>query len=142
MKINKRNAVVTAVLCLLVFVAFAVVAQTNTNTPPSTVGGTTTVTLAPLWNAAIVVVVPAIIAGIKKLWPAIPSVTWPVLAPLAGVAINWLAAKGHVLPQSGWAVGAALGAAGVGLREIVDQVTQLRAGSSPPSATVTASGTN
>lgn len=67
--------------------------------------------------------VPVVIAGIKWVIPSIPTVWLPILAPLLGAAID-LVAYWAGRPGVDPAVGAVLGAAGVGLREIYDQVKQ------------------
>jgi hypothetical protein len=66
------------------------------------------------------VVVPLLIAGLKKLWPSVPSALLPWLCPLLGVAADQIAK----LAGSGGApaeVAVALGALGLYLREVVDQ---------------------
>jgi hypothetical protein len=90
------------------------------------------------WLETIIpVVVPAAIALFKQLLPQIPKPWLPVLAPVLGAVIE-VAATRQV--GAGTAAGAALGAAGVGLREIVDQLRKAASlqgdgaapGSSPP----------
>jgi len=77
--------------------------------------------------ALIPVAVPLVIAGIKLLLPRVPKVWLPVLAPVLGaiaeVVVNY-STQGHT--DAPW-LGSALGAAGVGLREIADQVRKLMA---------------
>lgn len=133
MKTIKRIAV-AALMLLVMFCTVSVFAQTNTNSAPS-LGGldTTSASMIAVWNALIVALVPLAIAGVKKyLLPNVPGVVWPVAAPLLGIASNWLAVKAGLLPQTGLALGALCGAAGVGLREVIDQVKQVRANSTPP----------
>jgi len=68
----------------------------------------------------IAVVVPLLIAGLKKLFPKIPSAVLPVLAPvLGGLLEALLTSLGH--DAGGLVTGAVSGSAGVGLREIADQ---------------------
>ena len=62
------------------------------------------------------IVVPLLIAGIKKLAPKMPSWALPILAPVLGALSAGL--SGVADPTTG----AVLGSAGVGAREIVDQV--------------------
>lgn len=67
------------------------------------------------------ILVPLIIALFKKVSPKIPTWALPALAPilgaLVGVISNYaLAANGNLV------VAAALGLAGVGVREIIDQL--------------------
>jgi len=64
------------------------------------------------------VLVPLILAAIKLLLPKVPSKYIPILAPLFGGLID-LACSGVLGVGTAW--GAALGSAGVGVREIVDQ---------------------
>lgn len=68
--------------------------------------------------------VPAALAVLKHLAPRLPKVWLPILAPLLGALIEALA-SGDLGP--GTPLGAALGAAGVGLREILDQLRKRRA---------------
>lgn len=69
------------------------------------------------------VVVPLIIAGMKLLMPKIPSWILPLIAPVLGVLINII--DQAVTSHAGniW-LAAALGLAGVGVREVVDQTKQ------------------
>lgn len=62
------------------------------------------------------VLVPLVLAGIKQLMPKLPSWTIPLLAPILGVGIDFLhsLATAH---STNLLVAAALGLAGVGLRE-------------------------
>lgn len=63
------------------------------------------------------VLVPLILAGIKKVIPIAPSWLIPLLAPVLGVAIDYINhfATGHT---TNLMLSVLLGAAGVGLREI------------------------
>src|SRR3990172_2445514 len=76
-----------------------------------------------LWQIAIPIVVPLVIAGLKWGLDWLPGWTLPILAPLLGgvadAVLAWVA--GGV---SNPLLGAALGSAGVGIREVVDQVKQ------------------
>lgn len=71
-------------------------------------------------NLIIVALTPIVIAGIKKLAPRIPTMLLPFIAPLIGLALNYIAsfATGHAANPI---VGAVAGALGVWLRELVDQ---------------------
>jgi mannose/fructose/N-acetylgalactosamine-specific phosphotransferase system component IIC len=130
MKMIKRIAI-AGLMLLMMFFAVSVFAQTNTNSVPPA-GGTASVSMVAVWNALIVALVPLVIAAIKKwVLPNVPGVVWPVVAPLLGIASNWLAVKAGLLPQTGLALGALCGAAGVGLREVIDQVKQLKPSPSP-----------
>ncbi len=109
--------------CLLA-VPFVVLAQTNTNsipTPPGAVPGTAPgmgllITILPL-------LVPIIIAGFKVVLPKLPGWTLPIIAPALGALIDYI---GSLTPLGTGAahplLAAALGSAGVGLREMVTQV--------------------
>lgn len=67
------------------------------------------------------IIVPLVIAGLKKVLPAIPSALLPIIAPILGVVIDLVnnLATAH---QTNFLVAAALGLAGVGLREVKDQI--------------------
>jgi hypothetical protein len=86
---------------------------------------------APLtWvQAVIAIITPVIIAGVKLLVPRIPRLWLPILAPLVGLLVDVAAhfAAGTALNPT---LALALGAAGVGLREAVDQLKQAAAGTS------------
>lgn len=69
------------------------------------------------------VVVPLLIAGLKKFIPNVPTVFLPVLAPLLGVLADWIIQMSGV-HTGGLIKGAFLGAAGVGLRELQNQVAK------------------
>lgn len=62
------------------------------------------------------VLVPMVIAGVKKVQPSIPKVLIPLLAPVLGVVASL--ATDHL----SYAQGAFLGALGIAVREVVDQV--------------------
>ncbi len=73
--------------------------------------------------ALIPVVVPMVIAGLKALAPRVPKRLLPILAPILGGMID----AGAAYLQGGApnpVLAAALGSAGVGLREILDQMTR------------------
>ena len=83
------------------------------------------VTGLPGWMVLIPVLVPMVIAGLKGVVPSIPRLWLPILAPVLGAAMevltNWQFSSGTL-------AAAVAGAAGVGLREIVDQLrTRARA---------------
>lgn len=68
----------------------------------------------------IAVLVPLLIAGLKKLFPKIPGALLPVLAPvLGGIIEAIITSLGH--EAGGVVTGAVAGSAGVGFREIADQ---------------------
>lgn len=67
------------------------------------------------------ILVPILLLGVKKILPNIPGWVIPILAPLLGVltdVVNSMA-TGH---QSNLLLSALLGLAGVGLREVKDQI--------------------
>ncbi len=114
-------------LCLFAFAAVAQVTNTNTiPTLPGTVPGTAPgmgllITILPL-------LVPIIIAGFKVVLPKLPGWTLPIVAPALGALIDYI---GSLTPLGTGAahplLAAALGSAGVGLREMVTQVKDLAA---------------
>lgn len=67
----------------------------------------------------IVVIVPALIGLLKILVPRIPKLWLPILAPLLGAAVDFLV-LGSFGPST--VLGLIAGSAGVGLREILDQI--------------------
>lgn len=66
------------------------------------------------------VVIPLLVAGLKWLWPRVPNKLLPVLCPILGALIDVIA-NGTIGTGTVW--GAALGSAGVGLREAFDQLS-------------------
>ena len=70
-------------------------------------------------------VVPLLIAGLKKFLPDVPSWALPILAPALG-AVADLALQTSGVETGGMIKGALLGSAGVGLRELQNQVMQAR----------------
>lgn len=67
------------------------------------------------------IVVPLIIAGVKWVLPKIPTWLIPMLAPVLGGLMGVITNAATAANGNLW-VAAALGLAGVGVREIVDQV--------------------
>jgi hypothetical protein len=120
-------------IAVLVFAAVNVLAQA-TNAPSA--GGTATATsTVSAWVALIPLAVPVLIMVLKWLVPNIPSVALPIIAPLLGagadIALHY---AGYSTLGATW--GALLGSAGVGLREIADQIKQQMAvPTSPPTST-------
>lgn len=77
------------------------------------------------WELLIPVLVPVGIAGLKMLLPKIPSVWLPVIAPVVGAALEIVLHFAGLASGTGL-VGALLGSAGVGLREILDQLRKMQ----------------
>lgn len=73
------------------------------------------------------VITPLILALAKKVAPRIPSKAIPIAAPAIGAVIAGISAIGANNP-SNLALGAALGMAGVGIREIKDQIMPAKNG--------------
>jgi hypothetical protein len=83
----------------------------------------TTAQVATLITLATPFVVPVLVAVAKQLPTALPSWTLPILAVVLGAAIDGI--NQVVTGQSvGVLSGAALGAAGIGVREVVDQLSK------------------
>jgi hypothetical protein len=64
---------------------------------------------------------PILIAGAKLLAPKIPSTLLPIIAPILGAGLDILLHYAG-MGTGGPILGAILGSAGVGVREIVDQL--------------------
>lgn len=73
------------------------------------------------WELLIPVAVPLALAVLKAVLPNLPKVWLPILAPILGALSEILLYLGG-LGGGNPAMGALLGQAGVGLREIYDQV--------------------
>lgn len=67
------------------------------------------------------IIVPLIIAGVKYIIPKIPTWLLPILAPILGAVLTII--TNYAAQSSGnLVIAAILGLAGVGVREIVDQL--------------------
>jgi len=107
-------------LRLLILAAFALLAWPlyAADSTPATAAAAAPVS----WPQVIIpILTPLIIAGVKLIVPRIPSMWLPILAPMLGALLDYVAhlSMGSALNPL---AGVALGAAGVGLREVVDQV--------------------
>lgn len=71
--------------------------------------------LLPILQVALPVLIPAIVGAAKPLLGKVPSVFHPVLAAVLGVASTFLTG-------ASFGDGALAGLAGVGVREVVDQL--------------------
>lgn len=133
MKTLRKIAVIVLVAVAMVTWSLVAMAQA-TNAPAGGTGGSTAPITdpTPLWNALIAVLVPVAVWGIKKIIPRIPPVLLPIGATALGVLSNYLLTVAHALPHTSLMLGALAGAAGVGVREITDQVKQVTAGPTPP----------
>ncbi len=109
---------------LLTAACAATVAQAATSSPadPTLAGGLAS---ANGWSLVIPAVVPVVIAGVKWALPKVPSVWLPVLAPVLGAGLEVVLHYAGLTSGNGL-VGAMLGSAGVGLREVIDQVRKLQ----------------
>lgn len=120
----------TFLLCLTAAAQTNVAVATNAVVGPVAVAGPSA-DLNNLIIAMIAVLVPLAVAGIKKMMPNIPSVLIPILATLLGVLGTYLASlSGSLTINPIW--GVLLGAAGVGVREIKDQLFPASTSSEPP----------
>lgn len=86
-------------------------------------GATDAVPTVELGKLLIAVIVPLIVAGAKAVMPHIPSAFLPPLAIALGALADYVGAllgawQGNII------VGLALGAAGIGVREVADQLKQ------------------
>jgi hypothetical protein len=71
------------------------------------------------WLIVIPAAVPLVIAVVKVLVPKVPKTWLPILAPVLGALAEFLVTGTF---DQGTLLGAIAGSAGVGLREIVDQL--------------------
>lgn len=76
-----------------------------------------------LWQLLIPIAVPMLIAGLKALIPALPPRITPFIAPILGALIDVLLNLGGLGGGVG-VVGAVLGTAGVGVREMQNQAVK------------------
>ena len=126
------------IIFLAVMVVVPVWAQTNlpaTNSvPPGNVVTLSGIDLSTVLLGLIPVLVPLLVALGKVFVPRLPSWLLPIAAPALGALINWLTSLATGSAASP-VLALALGSAGVGLREIVDQLKQqaTSAPAAPPS---------
>ena len=79
--------------------------------------------IALIVKAAIPIISPIVVAVVKHFFPGVPGVTLPVLATGVGAAtdaVSGVATGTEISPVEG----SVLGLAGVGVREVFDQVKQ------------------
>ena len=134
-------------VCLILF-ALSVLAQTNLPPIPELTNSLVIKTNVPVHALPVVqqsqdqlsqyltmiipLVVPLLITGLKKFLPNVPGWALPILAPGLGALADWILQLSGV--QTGGTIkGMLLGSAGVGLRELVDQVKQFKP-PTPPTA--------
>ncbi len=67
------------------------------------------------------VIAPLIVTLVKKIKPNIPTFVLPIICTLGGALVTWLASIA-MHNQNNIILGLALGLAGVGVREVVDQL--------------------
>jgi hypothetical protein len=106
-------------LFVFLFVTLGVALAADAVVVTADTGGITASNLV-LWLTP--VIVPLVIALVKKFQPQIPSWVLPLAAPVLGVVIDVI--NSYALGQANnLIVAALLGLAGVGVREIKDQLT-------------------
>lgn len=91
--------------------------------------------LAQIGNPLIAVIVPIVLYLLKKLIPALPPALLPILAAALGPAFDYAIAALAGLPASG-ATAVLYGLAGVGLRELQDQLRKSVLPVEPPKGTL------
>lgn len=108
----------------LLFLAglFTISALAATNGVPLP-GATDAVPTVELGKLLIAVIVPLIVAGAKALLPSIPGTMIPPLAIALGALADYVGSLLGVW-QGNLIVGLALGAAGIGIREVATQWTK------------------
>ncbi len=108
---------------------------TPTNAPVKVLPHTDTGIAPSNWSLLIAIGVPALLAGLKSWAPKLPSWVLPILAPAVGALADYVMQLSGV-PTNGVAVGALLGSAGVGLRELQDQLKHKVGPTAPPNPPV------
>jgi len=101
---------------------------TVTNAAGAAAPGLDPALLMPLVTAA----VPIVLAVVRKVAAKIPTWVIPIAAPFLGASIDVLLYQVGVYGQQQPLVGAFFGMAGVGLREIVDQMRKATTQPVPP----------
>lgn len=77
--------------------------------------------VATIITYATPVIAPLIVTLVKKIKPNIPTWLLPVICTVGGALVTWIASIALHNPNN-IILGAALGLAGVGVREIIDQL--------------------
>lgn len=116
----KLQRLILGLLFLAGLFTVSAIAQTNGVTLP---GATHEPPAVELGKLLIAVIVPLIVAGAKGLLPHIPSAIVPPLAIALGALADYVGSLLGVW-EGNWVVGLALGAAGIGIREVADQWKQ------------------
>ncbi len=75
----------------------------------------------------VVVLTPILIGWLKNKYQSIPPLLLPLCSPLVGIAADWLSKKAGLVAESNWMLGALLGASGVALYNVKDQVFKAKA---------------
>lgn len=88
-----------------------------------------------LFHSLIPVLVPLLIALAKWGVPRVPKVWLPILAPILGAGVDVLAYVVGLQDAANPVLGAVLGAVGIALREILDQLKKAMMGGPAPDAT-------
>lgn len=115
MKLTPRSILLS---CLLFFATAAALCAAESS--PSSGSGATGFLQSPWAKLWIPVVVPLLVAGLRIAYPLIPPAALPILCPPLGIALSFV---GQAIGQDiDPGIAAALGLAGVGLREIKDQL--------------------
>jgi hypothetical protein len=117
-----RDCIVSSLILLVAILTFSAVAF-GADAPVKAAG----LDLSNLWQAVIPVAVPLLIVGLKFLIPMVPGWLLPIIAPVLGGladAVIAFVSGGTANPV----LGAILGSAGVGLREVVDQLKKAGSG--------------
>lgn len=89
-----------------------------------------------LWLGIIPLVVPVLIAVVKTYLPKIPKALLPILCPLLGAGVSIIEYYVGMSPEGAVMQGAILGAAGVFVREVWDQLKKAGSGSVTTTASV------
>ena len=125
---SKLFLALTLALFTLLFTPLALFAADGSATAPAPASPSPFTALIPL-------AVPVVIALLKNVMPKIPGVWLPILAPLLGAGADIVMHFAGV-STLGPLWGAVLGSAGVGLRELQDQLKQaVLPAPAPPTST-------
>lgn len=117
-----KNTIKYWVACLMLAALFTLPLFAQVVAGPDAAPATTPKTNIGL--LLIPVIVPIVIAVAKMFIPKLPGWTLPILAPLLGAIADYLMTGTF---GQGTIMGAIAGSAGVGLREIADQVQKANA---------------
>lgn len=120
----------TNTLVLVCLTALTITTLGQTNAPVPIPGATDAVPDVALSKLLLAVIVPVVVM-LGKTLVKLPKASIPVIAIALGAAADYIGALLGVW-QGAWIVGAVLGAAGIGVRQVGHELSNLYSGTASP----------